>query len=72
MASMVFLFLDSVLGCVLKGCCTLLALKKTFKITAIGGSRKKSRSVYLGFTVGLAAQQRRRNADRAIIIDQMP
>lgn len=49
-----------------------VGIKKTFKITAIGGSRKKGRSVYLGFTLGLAAQQRRRNADRAIIIDQTP
>lgn len=71
MASMVFLFLDSVLDCVLKGCCTLLALKITFKMTAIGGPRK-SPLVYLGFTMGLAAQQRRGSADRAIIIDQMP
>lgn len=41
-------------------------------MTAIGGSRKKSPLVYLGFTMGLAAQQRRGSADRAIIIDQMP
>lgn len=39
---MVFLFLDSVLDFLLKGCCTSLALKITFKMTAVDGAGEMS------------------------------
>lgn len=54
---MVFLFLGSVLDCLLKGHSNLLALKITFKMTAVDGAGERSPLVYLRFTVGPTAQQ---------------
>lgn len=55
---MVFLFLDSVLDFLLKGCCTSLALKITFKMTAVDGAGEMSPLVYLRLMVGLTAQRK--------------
>lgn len=46
LVSLVFLFLDSVLDCLLKGHCNLLALKITFRITAADEAGERSPLVY--------------------------
>jgi len=57
LVSPVFLFLDSVLDCLLKGHCNSLALKLTVKMTAVDGAGERSPLVCLKFAVGPTAQQ---------------
>lgn len=58
LVSQVLLFLDSILDCLLKGHCNALALKITFKMTAVDGAGERSPLVYLRFTMGLIAERR--------------